>query len=246
MPHLRSAEGLSMLKRHVSNWMSVLLVYKGMKKSVDARFRDGRVIPVSRTDYDAFYEYLYQRHLSENGFEFKPHDGNTVVTTPDGLQLVIPPMFSLVLDELYLMQIYGRPDLTGQVAVDVGAAAGETALYFAKLGASRVYAFEMDQSRAALASQNVARNGFEDRVTVLAEPATAEKINLLHCGFMKVDCEGCEHELIPKLDLSSTSRLVMEYHGSYEDLVSALEQKGFQVSLDKENIMISAARPATG
>ena len=229
-----------MLKAHVSNWFSVLMVYKGLKKSVGAKFRDGTVINVSRADHSEFYEYLYRKHLSENGFAFGSQDGQNLVTTPDGLQLVVPNFFSLVFDELYLMRIYGQPDLTSKKVIDVGAAVGDTALYFAKLGASHVYAFEMDKSRCEMARTNINRNNMQERITLFEEPATSDKINRLPYDFIKVDCEGCEYDLIPGLTLDGVSELVMEYHKSPDPLVEVLGEKGFDVAVNME--ILSARR----
>jgi protein-L-isoaspartate O-methyltransferase len=229
-----------MLRTHVSNWPAVLMVYKGLKKSADAKFRDGRIITVSRTDHNEFYEYLYQKHLSNHGFTFRTDGNQNFVTTPDGLVLLSPQFFSLVFDELYIMRIYGRPGLTSKVVVDVGAAIGDTALYFAKLGAAHVYAFEMDELRCKMARTNIARNKMQDRITLIEEPASAEKINSLHYDFIKIDCEGCEYDLVPNLELSGVSELVMEYHKSPVPLLNALRGKGFDAVVTKE--IISAKR----
>jgi SAM-dependent methyltransferase len=239
MPHLSSSEGIAMLKTHVSNWLSVLMVYKGLKKSVGAKFRDGKVIRVSRADHNEFYEYLYRRHLSENGFSFESQDGKNLVTTPDGLQLTVPDFFSLVFDELYVMRIY-QPDLTSKTVIDVGAAVGETALYFAKLGASHVYAFEMDKSRCEMARENIARNKMQERITLFEEPATADKVNGLRYDFIKIDCEGCEYELVPNLNLDGATEIIMEYHKSPEPLAESLRAKGFDVVVNME--ILSARR----
>ncbi|HEV8387724.1 MAG TPA: 50S ribosomal protein L11 methyltransferase [Nitrososphaera sp.] len=240
MPHLRSSEGVSLLRRHVSNWPAVLMVYKCLKKSVDAKFRDGKIITVSRSEYNAFYEYLYRIHLSNSGFSFQDAGENNLVATPDGLELLAPRSFSLVFDELYIMRIYGRPDLTSKVVVDVGAAIGDTALYFGKLGAAPVFAFEMDKVRCDLARANIARNNMQDRITLIEEPATADKINSLQYDFIKIDCEGCEYELLPNLELDGASELVMEYHKSPDPLLKILREKGFDAALNKE--IISAKR----
>lgn len=216
------------------------MVYKGLKKSADAKFRDGKIITVSRTDHNEFYEYLYQKHLSSNGFSFRNDGDQYFVTTPDGLLLLAPQFFSLVFDELYIMHIYGRPELTSKVVVDVGAAIGDTALYFAKLGAAHVYAFEMDKLRCKMARTNIARNNMQEMITLIEEPASAEKINSLHYDFIKIDCEGCEYDLVPNLDLSRASELVMEYHKSPVPLLRSLREKGFDAVVTKE--IISAIR----
>jgi len=45
------------------------------------------------------------------------------------------------------MQVYGKPDLTGKVAIDIGAVVGYTALFFKKCGAKSVYGYKLDQAR---------------------------------------------------------------------------------------------------
>lgn len=212
-----------------------------MKKSVGAKFRDDKIILVSRADHNEFYEYLYRKHLSDNGFSFQTLDGRNLVTTPDGLQLVVPDFFSLVFDEVYLMRIYGTPNLTSKVVVDIGAAIADTSLYFAKLGAAHVYAFEMDSERCKLTRENIQRNNLQERVTLFEEPATATKINAIKFDFIKIDCEGCEYELVPNLQFDGASGIVMEYHKTPEPLVETLRNKGFDVTVDKE--ILSASRP---
>ena len=229
-----------MLRRHVSNWPSVLMVYKGLKKSVDAKFRNGKIIKISLADHNAFYEYLCQTHLSNNGFSFQNEGENVLVTTPDGLQLLAPPYYSLVFDELYIMRVYGQPDLTSKVVIDVGAAIGDTALYFTKLGAEHVYAFEMDKVQCEMAKTNISRNNMQDKITLIEGPATADKINSLRYDFIKIDCEGCEYDLVPGLELKGTSEVVLEYHKSPDPLVRALDEKGFAAVVEKE--IISAKR----
>jgi SAM-dependent methyltransferase len=216
------------------------MVYKGLKKSVGAKFRDGNVINVSRADHGEFYEYLYRKHLSGNGFSFQSQDGKNLVTTPDGLQLIVPDFFSLVFDELYMMRIYGKPDLNSKTVIDVGAAVGDTSLYFAKLGASHVYAFEMDKARCEMARANIERNNMQERITLFEEPATADKINRLRYDFIKIDCEGCEYELVPNLTLDDASELVMEYHNNPDPLADVLRKKGFDVAVNME--ILSAKR----
>ena len=59
----------------------------------------------------------------------------------------------------------------------------------------------------------------QDRITLIEEPATADKINSLQYDFIKIDCEGCEYDLLPNLELDGASELVMEYHKSPDPLL---------------------------
>lgn len=244
MPHLRSAEGITMMKRYVDNWLSVLLLYSNLKRSVNVRFRDGDTAELSKKDYNAFYEKLYRKHLEDNGFSY-PSDN--VITTPDGLTLMLPnSVYSLVFDEIYLMQIYGKPDLTGKVVIDVGAAIGDTALFFKKCGAKAVYGYELDEARVRIAEKNIEMNRMSYSVVVYNKKATVEELHKLMATindqiFLKLDCEGCEYDIIPMLDMSKVTDVVMEYHMKPGPLMEALARAGFSdIRLDRKAVMITA------
>lgn len=245
MPHLRSAEGIAMMKRYVNNWSSVLLVYSNLKRNVTVKFKDGDIAELSKMNYNAFYEKLYRKHLQDNGFSFPAEN---MIKTPDGLTLMLPNVvYSLVFDEIYIMQVYGKPDLTGKVVIDVGAAIGDTTLFFKKRGAKAVYGYELDQARVTIAEKNIEMNGTGDTVIVYNKKATVEELHKLMTTindpiFLKLDCEGCEYDIIPKLDMSKVTDVVMEYHKKPEPLMEALTRAAFSdIILDRKAVMIRAS-----
>jgi hypothetical protein len=245
MPRLRSAEGIAMMKRYVNNWSSVLLVYSNLKRNVTVKFKDGDTAELSKKDYNAFYEKLYRKHLEDNGFSYLAEN---MIKTPNGLTLMLPNViYSLVFDEIYLMQVYGKPDLTGTVAIDVGAAIGDTALFFKKCGANSVYGYELDEARVKIAEKNIEMNGMGDSVVVYNKKATVEELHKLMTTindpiFLKLDCEGCEYDIIPKLDMSKVTDVVMEYHMKPEPLMKTLTRAGFSdIRLDRQAGMIRAS-----
>jgi ribosomal protein L11 methyltransferase PrmA len=246
MPHLRSAGGFAMMKKYVSNWPSVLLVYSNLKRSATIKFKNGDTIKLSKKDYEAFYEKLYRKHLEDNGFSYPAEN---MIRTPDGLTLLLPSdtVYSLVFDEIYLMQVYGKPDLTSKVVIDVGAAIGDSALFFKKCRARAVYGYELDEARVRIAEKNIEMNGMSDSVVVYNKKATIEELHQLMRTindpiFLKLDCEGCEYDIIPKLDMSKVTDVVMEYHMKPEPLMEALARAGFlNISLDRKALMIRAS-----
>jgi hypothetical protein len=246
MPHLRSAGGFAMMKKYVSNWPSVLLVYSNLKRSATIKFKNGDTIKLSKNDYDAFYEKLYRKHLEDNGFSYPAEN---MIRTPDGLTLLLPSdtVYSLVFDEIYLMEVYGKPDLTSKVVVDVGAAIGDSALFFKKCRARAVYGYELDEARVRIAEKNIEMNGMSDSVVVYNKKATIEELHQLMRTindpiFLKLDCEGCEYDIIPKLDMSKVTDVVMEYHMKPEPLMEALARAGFlNISLDRKALVIRAS-----
>ena len=53
-----------------------------------------------------------------------------------------------------------------KVVVDIGAAIGDTAVYFALKGASRVYGYELNKRYFDLAQRNIDLNNFRDRIEI--------------------------------------------------------------------------------
>ena len=234
-----------MMKRYVDNWSSVLLVYSNIKRSVTVKFKDDDTAELSKEDYGAFYEKLYRKHLEDNGFSYP---AKNMIKTPDALTLILPnAIYSLVFDEIYLMKVYGKPNLTGKVAIDVGAAIGDTALFFKKCGAKSVYGYEIDQARVRIAEKNIEMNGMGNSVIVYNKKATVEELRKLMTTindpvFLKLDCEGCEYDIVPKLDMSRVTQVVMEYHMKPEPLIEALTRAGFSdIRLDRKAAMIRAS-----
>jgi len=76
-----------------------------------------------------------------------------------------------------------------------------------------------------------------------------KRFNLKHAA-LKVDCEGCEYDLILNASdkaLKAFDQIIMEYHYGYKNLVNRLRQAGFEVkySLPKYNYNIGAENSNT-
>jgi FkbM family methyltransferase len=75
------------------------------------------------------------------------------------------------------------------------------------------------------------------RVPAVTLATALEKLQITHCDFLKIDCEGAEYEILFAADettLSRISHIAMEYHDavtdhSHEELVRFLERQGFEV-----------------
>jgi len=258
MPHLRSLEGVSMLRKYVSNWHSVIGVYIGLLSSTTANFRDGERRTVSRKEYNDFYEGLYRRHNIHHGFTYSQDlQGNTIATSPTGLRLAFgqEKNYSFVLDEIFIMKVYGNPNVKNRVVIDVGAAIGDSALYFASLGAE-VYAFEPKAARYSIATRNILENGFgaihlfnrglhggsgDDSLANLLVTYRLDDV------FLKMDCEGCEYDIIlnsSQLTFEKISDVVLEYHGRSDLILSRLRYFGFDAIRKGE--IIRGTRSAKG
>jgi Ribosomal protein L11 methyltransferase (PrmA) len=237
MPHLTSLGGLQLVVKYVGNWYSVLAVYFKIKSSTKARFKDGKEVPVSRTRYDDFQEEVFKRYLQDKGYSYSLREGNKIVYTPDGFQIMYSKVpYSFILDEVFEMKEYGVYDLKGRVVIDVGTYMAETCLYFVRQGAAKVYGFEIDVENYRIGLENIRLNNMADRVHIYNQPATYASIkNLIYAHvlknvFLKIDCDGCEYEILENADpltFKNVNDIVLEYHGRPKRLIERLTKLGY-------------------
>ncbi len=142
---------------------------------------------------------------------------------------------------------YSWLDVKDRDVIDIGAAIGDTAIYFALRGAKRVYAFEIDSNKALLALTNAKLNGFEN-IKVINAGCTGSKINSneknletlddiiksnnISNAVLKMDCEGCEYDSIINSEdttLKAFKQIMIEYHRGYKNLEKRLKEAGFHV-----------------
>lgn len=243
MPYLLSFAGISLIRRYVKNWYSVIVTYTKLLPSTVAKFRNGIELEVSRNNYSNFREELFKQYLVDNGFVYTQRESRSVIRTPTGIQMILLDDYSNIIDEIYLRQAYGNQKLNNRVAIDVGASLGDSSLYFASLGASKVFGFEVDESRYNLALENINLNKMQSIICFFNEAASSTSIirviddqNLRHI-FLKMDCEGCEYEIINQLPdriFANIDDIVMEYHDKPEPIEIKLKQMGFTVKREKK------------
>jgi hypothetical protein len=171
-----------------------------------------------------------------------------MLTAPDGLVFYMPERITaLTFDEIYLMRVYGEQDLSGMTVIDVGAYIADSSLYFSRCGAEMVYSFEPDAATFEYAKRNVEANNLQQSVTIFNERAEAGKINMLMQQankpvFLKIDCEGCEYELMKGLDMSKVTDVYIEYHERPDSLIEMLERAGLRVKVKGEIITATHQR----
>jgi SAM-dependent methyltransferase len=110
-------------------------------------------------------------------------------------------------------------DVRGLTVLDVGAGEGETAWFFLKHGAKRVFAIECDEK----CRENLMLNARSHAVTPIFE-----KFNLGHLtlpfDFMKMDIEGYEEQL---LNTNVNCPCVIEVHGL--QLKERFQRQGYKI-----------------
>lgn len=173
----------------------------------------------------------------------------------------------VLLDDAY--GIKGR-DLTGKTVVDVGAYVGDSALAFARQGAT-VHACEPSRAFCGFIRRNLEANGLAGRVTLhevglAAREETIEtRDNCLRfvegvayalarlpraIELLKLDCEGAEYHLLGDLRFLghlAPREIRLEYHRGPEGVIEPLRRAGYTVSVNDPaaRVGLLAARKMT-
>ena len=110
------------------------------------------------------------------------------------------------------------------------------------MGASQVYAFEVDKTRFEIARENVHINKLNKVIHLFNAEVTGKSIsafineNHLWNIFLKLDCEGCEYEVIsdlPEEVYRHIDDIVMEYHKNSVPITNRLKELGYNVKSNK-------------
>ena len=77
------------------------------------------------------------------------------------------------------------------------------------------------------------KNGTPYEVDIISLESVMDKIKI---DLLKMDCEGCEFEIIENTDLSSFNEIIFEYHSkiarkNHEKLIKKLENEGFTIKI---------------
>jgi FkbM family methyltransferase len=200
------------------------------------------------------------------------------------------------INEIYEEKAYGIEPR--EYVVDAGASNGDSAIYFAVNGASKVLALEPDPESYALAEENIKKNKLEANVILLqaalsstegeanflipvSSPNTShlkpaeglskamdfghskqiqaktvtlqtliQKYSLPRVDLLKLDCEGCEYDVLTSLDpetLMKIRAIFLEYHDGHRNLPKLLSDNGFSIKAEnsKHQGYIRARRNAT-
>lgn len=148
----------------------------------------------------------------------------------------------VVIDDEY--QCRGvRVDDKDKIIIDVGAGFGDFSIMTAKkFPEAKIYAFEPDPDYFSLLQENIISNNICNIIPLdKSINSLVQLIRFVPAGrydFLKMDCEGCEFNIINKKEipyLKKMNKLVMEYHegkdGEVDRLKSVFEDAGFKVKV---------------
>ena len=255
------------LKNYVNSFRRYIKIYKNPAETLwkifnkrfpfMAKLKDGKTIEIPNSNFawivsfglDVNYDYRGQiLYLNYNG-----HNLKFLGTEVNG---EIPEVFGY--------EDYGKFDYRDETVIDVGANIGDSSIYFATKGATRVIAIEPFPSSYSLLEQNISLNELEGiivpmnaavgendgfvnlrpdiktttglgiynsdngvKVRIVSLNKLVEIFNLKN-SILKIDCEGCEYEVINSKSIETLAAfkgLIIEYHFGLRELRNNIKEK---------------------
>ncbi|AOL17304.1 hypothetical protein BFU36_11955 [Sulfolobus sp. A20] len=193
--------------------------------------------------------------MVDSGYLIKHASSYDILLCEDDLCFHTLPYTSgnyLTIYEIFEIKTYDI-EVSG-VVIDIGAEIGDSSIYFAINGASKVIGLEVNPILAKIAIKNIETNGLNDKVIILpyaigsidsettfgstkVKQITFNTLvsiyNIKNIDLVKIDCEGCEYDIIPTLPFQIINKIIMEYHDYPQFIPTILTQAGFIVKYDK-------------
>jgi FkbM family methyltransferase len=189
---------------------------------------------------------------------------------------------------IFIDGVYKKLPVKDKIVIDIGANIGDSCIYFALCGASKVIGLEPFPKSYEIATKNIESNNCLSKVTLYLagcaastgfinidpnsesnigsciengknnEQGHGQSVRLLTIediinefgissaeSVLKIDCEGCEYDVIlsaSKNILRRFSHIHVEYHWGYRNLKEKLEKCGFNVLVTRPKLIYNPAR----
>lgn len=116
--------------------------------------------------------------------------------------------------------------------------------------AKQVFSLEIDPNRIHLFQQNMSLNNTQNINLITSKMTSIDQIfstvGITHCDFLKIDCEGCEYELVlntSPITLKHITNIAAEIHSFdkkmrrlADKLINKLTKAGYSVHLEKNPV----------
>jgi hypothetical protein len=238
------AHDFEILKRIMFRYKNPLeIIYRILAKSYPVTCKLSNSTVVACSDFQSFYNHLMNF----------PWEVDAEVIILNGYTLHGVREYGENLFNIFLNGEYDFLEVNGWDVVDVGGNIADSSIYFMSKGAKRVVSVEPNSQVYKMAVKNVSSNSLTDKIQMLnaaccgseskkvsssigSHVALDEIVNLYNIekGLLKVDCEGCEYDVILSSDpncLSRFERVQIEYHYGYQNLQRKLESCGFSTRI---------------
>jgi precorrin-6B methylase 2 len=196
----------------------------------------------------------YLHRFVDFGGRITKSDDLYLITLPNGLTFetegwrLVDTILMMV--ERFIDDEYAWIEVDKRVVIDVGANIGDSVIYFAHKGATFVYGFEPERAAFETSERNLARNHIEnalvEHVAVTRDGKGGVAFNevLRHAAakhpaaeiVCKIDCEGCEYELLAPGSLEPgamqrVTQVMVEYHSAVAPS-EGLRRLGYEVDIE--------------
>lgn len=111
--------------------------------------------------------------------------------------------------EIFFEEPYRCCDFSGLSVIDVGCGVGDSLIYFLKSGAEKVRGFDISKDAIHSAYENLKLNNLS--ADLFCRKITPSDISSEKVDVLKIDCEGCEREIISKYPLM-VKYITFEFH----------------------------------
>lgn len=221
-------------------------------RHVKEKIRQAREEAERRYKGQSMYAFYMQKDTNK-----KIAEGNFVIEK----DVIVLPKYNLrffydkksfshlvnVLHEIYVDRAYGgKETFKNREVVDLGGYVGESAIYFVRCGAKKVYAYEADKRLSQFASRNIKANKLSSKINFYNMFASGKPTHKKgKIGFdkiasmlksndavLKMDIEGGERNILFESNPKSILKfkyIIMEYHYGYKDLADKLKSLGYRV-----------------
>ncbi|RLG62913.1 hypothetical protein DRO21_06825, partial [archaeon] len=163
---------LAKLIQYVENWYLLVFYRLRLLKHCKLKFRDGELFVLNSSTYSHFWKlFWYKVRLREleRKLDFQLEADKCRFTfNGSKVRMHLGDKCSIyAIHSTFIKQVYHMLNVKNRIVIDIGAYIGDTPIYFILKGARKVIAVEPYPRHYALAKENIALNGLDNRVTLL-------------------------------------------------------------------------------
>ena len=226
------------MRKIAKNWIDVALFRIGLKKTLTIKFRDGKTVHFkNREEYFDFWKLddcspeLLKGNIKimDRMYKWLDVKGKDVIDI--GANIGDSAIYFALrgAKRVYAFEPYPYSYNIAKKNIKLNRLEGKITLLNEGCGKSGSIAIKEDYKNTVGTDLKSFKEGKKIRIKGLDE--IVKRFNLKHAA-LKVDCEGCEYDLILNASdeaLHAFDQIIMEYHYGYRNLVKGLRQAGFKV-----------------
>ena len=216
-------------RENIANWPAVILYALPISRSAKLYFRQVSFqhdaspykAPITVTKHDQTISFDYKNKNVKFYYDSLAQLGNT----------------GLLLKGAFFDKEYSQMDPNGEVLIDIGGNVGDTAVYFALEGASKVYMFEPFPYSCRIAEKNVAFNGLQDKVQIVNAGCGAKSLKVL------ID-PNFRNDGASEIPVEAKDGVVVKMY-TLDEIISEFKLESYALKVDCEGCEVGLIRGAS-